>query len=147
MTKRTAKTSLQSFNTKIRDIRKNHEGTPGGFLTSVFFSLLEKRLAVNFSRLDQDSEVLIRWNKLLTSYLQDPRNAIEQDPFHIQAARGNLHKELFKGSMSWKVFIKACRVLQAIKIDFNIKLHLPSGKSIEHTAVMNLGDIYNEEEE
>lgn len=142
MSKRSVKSSLQTFGTKIREIQNNPSNTPGGFLSKTFLALLERCLAVSFSRIDEDANMLFKWNSLLTCFLEDPKNAVPQNQVALQAAKGNLYKELFKGEMSWKVFIKACRVLQATKIEFNFKLHLASGKQIDYTTNMNLGPAY-----
>lgn len=135
-------TMPKSLGTQVRNVYNNTRSTVGGFLSKIFFAVLEKRIFVDLKRIDNDKTFFERWNSLVISYLQDPKNAIPQDKQSISAARGNLKKEIVKPNMSWKVWVKAMRFLQITKIEFYFKFHLQNNKIIEHNATMNIGDIY-----
>lgn len=140
------KPGAQTFGTKIRNMAKNVPKNAGGFLSKLFLDVLAKRCSVSFDRIDQEKPLFERWNALIISYLTDPKNAIPQHKEAIAAARGNLTKELIKGEMSWKVFIKALRVLQIVKIDFHLTFTLHNGRTLKHDTTLNLGDVYVSDE-
>lgn len=136
----------QTLGSRVRRLANETTKTAGGFLVSIFFKVLEKRIAVKFDRVDQDKTFLERWNALMISYLSDPKNAIPQNKEAISAARGNLTKELIKSEMTWKVFLKSMRLLQIVKIDFKFKFHLYNNAIIELDRSLNLGDVQIDEE-
>ena len=138
--------SAQSFGSKVRDISKRPENTPGGFLSRVFFAVLQRRTNTNLERMQDHRTFLERWNALVIAYLRDPRNSIPQTNNALTSARGNLSKEILKPSMTWKVWVKSMRLLQVVKIDFHLRFHCYKREHIEHTMSMNLGDHYVDED-
>lgn len=54
--------------------------------------------------------------------------------------RGNLKKELFKGKMSWKVFLKGLFFLKIVKFDIVLRLHEASGRITIHEKTIVLED-------
>jgi hypothetical protein len=60
----------------------------------------------------------------------------------ISSTRGNLKKELFKSSITWKVFIKGLSFLHVKRFTLGIYLHHHNGKVTEHKRSVNLDDIY-----
>lgn len=138
--------STYSFGNKVRDLARNPQNTVGGFLSNVFFSVLEKRTRVNLDHFPDQRTFFERWNALMVHYLNDPKNSIPQNKEALTAARGNLAKEILKTSMTWKVWVKALRLLQVVKIDFSFRFTLFNNEVIEHQATMNLGQVYIEDD-
>jgi hypothetical protein len=81
-----------------------------------------------------------RFDRLMESYLNDPRNAIPQNIKDRSSARGNLRKELLKSAMSWKVFCKGLRFLNIRRFHINIKLEHANGDITSHDMVVKLAD-------
>jgi hypothetical protein len=71
-----------------------------------------------------DTTIDGEWKKLMNAYLRDPENKISPDRVSQSLARGNLQKELFSDTMTWKVFCtKALRFLQVVKFDMKITVY------------------------
>lgn len=138
--------STQSFGNKVRNIARSPQNTVGGFLSKIFFNVLEKRTRVNLDHYPDQRTFLERWNALVVHYLNDPVNSIPQNKEALSAARGNLTKEILKPSMTWKVWVKALRLMQVVKIDFHFKFTLFNKEIIDHSATMNLGHVHVEDE-
>lgn len=80
-----------------------------------------------------------RWHQLMNAYLNDPKNGIKFNHKDQSSARGNLHKELFKPKMSWKVFCKGMRFLNITKFKIIIVATHTNGKITQHERQVNLG--------
>jgi hypothetical protein len=86
-----------------------------------------------------------QFHRLMESFLMNPRNARIGDVKDRSRARGNLKKELFKSTMTWRVFIKAMRFLNIPKFELVIRLHHHNKTITEHDIVVAL-DIMSDEE-
>lgn len=64
-----------------------------------------------------------RFGSLMQDYVNDPRNSIPNNKRDQTMNRGNLIKEFSKPNMTWKVFCKAMRFLQFVKIDFVVRAY------------------------
>lgn len=136
---RAARTNLRS---KMHQNKKNPPKTPGGFLSKLFITLLEKRIGISTAGVEEEATLHEKWNTLLLAYLKDPRNGIPQNSKSLSSERGNLTKEIIKPEMSWKVFVKGLRLLQVTKIEFDFKVHLYNGAVIKHSDDLNITNTY-----
>lgn len=80
-----------------------------------------------------------RFGQLLQHYILDARNGVPNNKKDQTSQRGNLTKELSKPQMTWKVFCKAMRLLQIVRIEFVVKAHHPGGKTSLHSTVVDFG--------
>ena len=83
-----------------------------------------------------------RFGTLLQEYILDARNGVPNNKKDQTSARGNLTKEFSRPQMTWKVFMKAMRFLQIVRIEFVVKLHhrSPSKPPTLHSTVVELGE-------
>jgi hypothetical protein len=81
-----------------------------------------------------------KWATLMEAYLNDPRNAIPQNHHSRSSARGNLHKELQKEKMSWRVFCKGMRFLNIFKFELIVRTKQTNGRTLEFGVSVNLGE-------
>lgn len=86
--------------------------------------------------LDQEEVGPIKWAELMNKYLQNPRNRIPRDSRKQSSARGNLNKELSKGNMTWRNFVKGIRFLNPIKATFTVKLTWAGGRTTVHERTL-----------
>lgn len=75
-----------------------------------------------------------RWDKLMKSYLADPRNGIQNNSRDRSSARGNLNKELKRDDMTWRVFLKALNFLNPVRVEFSVKITFQDGTTNEVRA-------------
>lgn len=75
-----------------------------------------------------------RWDKLMKSFLADPRNGIQDTSRDRSSARGNLNKELKRDDMTWRVFLKALNFLAPVRVEFSVKLTFQDGTTNEVRA-------------
>jgi hypothetical protein len=80
-----------------------------------------------------------QFNLLMHDYLSDPRNGVPNNKKDQTSMRGNMSKELWKPQMTWKVFLKAMRFLQLVKITFTVEAHHANGRITLHSTDVNLG--------
>lgn len=81
----------------------------------------------------------MRWSALMNDYLRDPQNGIPDNSRDQTSSRGNLMKELAKDTMTWLVFLKALRFLQAIEVEFIVRIRWKVTKRVtEHSATLDL---------
>lgn len=59
----------------------------------------------------------------------------------ISSTRGNLKKELFKSSITWKVFIKALSFLHVRRFTLGVYLHHQNGRITEHKRSVSIDDV------
>ena len=90
---------------------------------------------------------LAQWNKWMDTYLLDPSNGVNQNRTDISSARGNLTKELFKTSMTWRKFCMCMRFMQITRFDLCIRIHHANGKVTDHIKKVNLSVIRDSLEE
>lgn len=79
-----------------------------------------------------------KWNFFMTRYLRDPRNRVKNDRRSQSSARGNIHKELQKGSMSWKVFLKGMRFLRVKHFVIQFEVYHHDGNFSKHRATLTI---------
>ena len=95
-----------------------------------------KTAALNFG---ESSDLLHRWwrhililckitdlqkySQLVSQWINNPIYGIPKDPKRQSTYRGNLNKEHFRGTMTWKVWLKALSVIGVDKIEFSVRLH------------------------
>lgn len=80
-----------------------------------------------------------RFGTLLQEYVLDPRNHVPNNRKDQISVRGNLTKEFTRPHMTWKVFCKAMRFLNIVKIDFSIRAYHGTGKISDHSTTVNFG--------
>jgi hypothetical protein len=89
---------------------------------------------------------LPRFGALLEAYVLNPKNHVPNNRKDQISARGNLTKEFSRPQMTWKVFCKALRFLNIIKIEITIKAYDGTGKISFHSTTVDFGNK-NETEE
>lgn len=61
----------------------------------------------------------------------------------VSSARGNLKKELFKSSITWKVFIKGLMFIRVKRFEIGLYLYHQSGKMTFHGHKIHLDNSYD----
>lgn len=84
-----------------------------------------------------------RFMELVASYIV--KADIPVNTSEISSARGNLKKELFKPSITWKVFIKGLMFLRVKRFQIGLYLHHYSGKVSSHGYKIQLDGSHNTE--
>lgn len=79
---------------------------------------------------------MTQFMRLLADYIHKTNTPINAK--EVSSTRGNLKKELFKPTISWKVFVKALAFLQVRRFTLGIYLHHPNGKITEHLQSVSL---------
>lgn len=80
-----------------------------------------------------------QWHKLMSDYVSDTRNGIPNTASDRTSMRGNLTKEFSRAEMSWKVFCKAMRFLQPVRVRFIVQFEWFGNKITEHDIQVRLG--------
>lgn len=80
---------------------------------------------------------------MLHNFIADPKNGIPHNKRDISSARSNIIHEINKESISWKVFIKALRILNRSQFTITIKIKHEDDLYTEHSLDVNLGPNYN----
>ena len=106
-------------------------------------------LAALFRIILMDKEIKIpEWNKLVNAYLDNPQNDVKKNGKDRSSARGNLQKEVFRNSITFKVFRKALLVLNPKSITLTVTLEWRNGvKTIHSTFLNNNNAVQIDEEE
>ena len=81
---------------------------------------------------------LRQFEYLCTQFVIHARRGITDTKVANYFNRGNLRRELMKPAMSFKVFMKALRVLQVVKFDLSVKLYFRTGKTSIHNVTVDL---------
>lgn len=103
---------------------------------------IDSILAILFQRILFDLKIREnQFHRLMESFLMDPRNARLGDVKDRSRARGNLKKELFKNTMTWRVFVKAMRFLNIPKFELVIRLQHRNNTITEHTILVGLDTV------
>lgn len=87
------------------------------------------------------------WNNLMERYLDDPRNGIPKNGKDRSSARGNLGKELYRSSMTWKVFRKGLQFLGARRVKFTVECEWSNRRKTVHSVNLDLGTSHPDEED
>lgn len=83
---------------------------------------------------------------LLTDFIASARRTIPANRVSRYLTRGNLRRELEKPTMTFKVFMKALRLLKARKVRFAVEITHSSGRVTLHGVDVDLGgQQFNEE--
>lgn len=114
----------------MRDQATRRMGGSGAVLSKLFGKMV----------CDMGYENLSKWNTLMHRYLTDRRNAIPQNKKDMSSARGNLHKELMKGHMSWNVFNKGMRFIDLKGYEITITAHHRDGSTSTTSETVGLGE-------
>lgn len=81
-----------------------------------------------------------KFGSFLQDYIIDTQRNIPNNKRDQTSMRGNLTKEFAKPQMTWKVFCKALRFLQIIKIDLVIKAYHGNGMTTLHSTEVQFGN-------
>jgi hypothetical protein len=75
-----------------------------------------------------------RWQNLMADFVTDARNGVPANQKDRTSMRGNLTKEFSRETMTWKVFIKFLRFLQAVRIVLVLRITWATGRTSEHES-------------
>ncbi len=78
--------------------------------------------------LDEKRFDVSRLNTAVLSYLTDPRNGYVNNVKKISSERSNIHKEIMRPTMTWKVFRKLLKVLGVRHVKLTLDLDWGAGK-------------------
>jgi len=84
------------------------------------------------------------WTRLMTNYLNDPKNNIPSEGKKRSSDRNNLNKELARPDMSWNVFYKGIMLLAPMRIKVDITLVFRT-HSTTHSITRQVNTNYNGE--
>jgi hypothetical protein len=87
-----------------------------------------------------------KFGSLLEDYVRDSKYCVPETKKDQTSTRGNLTKEFIKPQMTWKVFCKACKFLQIVKMDVRVVVTFANGYKSEHSSPVNFGGRKNLEE-
>ncbi len=73
---------------------------------------------------------LQKYGQLVSQWINNPIYGIPKDPKRQSTYRGNLNKEHFRGTMTWKVWLKALSVIGVDRIEFTVRLHRSQHKDM-----------------
>lgn len=80
----------------------------------------------------------MRWSALMNDFLRDPRNGVPDNSRDQTSSRGNIMKEFAKDTMTFLVFCKGLRFLQAIRVDFIVRIHWKTKQITQHSTSLDL---------
>lgn len=101
---------------------------PNGILARLFRTILFDEDITPFKYMD-----------LMDDFIRNAQAGAPINRVDLTSWRGNLTKELGKEQMSWKVFCKALRFLQAVKIEFRVFIHWRTGRVSSHATWVDFG--------
>ncbi len=78
--------------------------------------------------LDEKRFDVSRLNTSVMAYLTDPRNGYIHNVKKISSERSNIHKEIMRPTMTWKVFRKLLKVLGVRHVKLTLDLDWGRGK-------------------
>lgn len=105
---------------------------------------IDSILAILFQKILFDLKIREnQFHRLMESFLMNPRNARMGDVKDRSRARGNLKKELFKSTMTWRVFVKAMRFLNIPKFELLVRLHHHNHQITEHAIFVALDNLHD----
>lgn len=119
----------QKFMLRLREHGVNKTYGANGVLSRLF-----RQMLLNLNVGDGS-----RFGALLQAYILDARHGVPNNKKDQQSMRGNLTKELSRPQMTWKVFCKALRFLQIVKIELSIKAYHEDGRTSLHQTTVDLG--------
>lgn len=115
----------------------NNARGSGGILYTMYKSIL--------SNVDMKLPNLM---KLLNAFVTDPSNGGASNRKDQTSQMGNLIKDITKQEMTWKVFLKAIKVLGARDILFTMTITHRNGRMTEHSTKVIIDNVnLNKEEE
>jgi hypothetical protein len=83
------------------------------------------------------------FNKYMLQYLDHPHTGIANNKSLKSSARGNIVKELFKPTITFKVFVKGVMFFFPIKAKFSIQMHWSERDISVHHIWIRLSDRPN----
>lgn len=87
-----------------------------------------------------------RFHRLMYDWLNDPINGVATDLKRRSSARGNFIKELVRPTMSWKVFLKAVKMLKPNIVEFSFSFKF-GHKTYTITQAYKVMDIHIPQED
>lgn len=83
---------------------------------------------------------VMKWGHLMNVFIR------KQAPYYqnrrdFSSLRGNINKELSKGSMSWKVFSKSLQFLGAVRFRITIDVEYENGKVSNHSCIVSFNPV------
>lgn len=76
----------------------------------------------------------ISWNRLVTRYYHSRYCKTPKNAKDLSSDRNNFNRALAKGSITWNNFIRACRIMGAVRIDVSITMHWRNKTRTVHTV-------------
>lgn len=83
---------------------------------------------------------------LIEKYVDDPSNGVPVNGKNRSTERGNMMKQLTRPDMSWKVFLKAIRVLNPRYVRFEVHLGWRGQETI-HSVKIPIAELKSEDME
>lgn len=80
-----------------------------------------------------------RFEILLTDFIAQAKRNVPANRVSRHFTRGNLRRELEKPTMTFKVFMKAMRLVKARKMKFSVELTHSNGRVTLHSTEVDLG--------
>lgn len=80
-------------------------------------------------------------HRLMTAWVNDPKNRVPKTTRGASSERGNLIKELSRETMSWKVFVKGMKFLRVPRITFIVRCHNTEKTYTEHGISVKFHDF------
>jgi hypothetical protein len=80
------------------------------------------------------------WARLMTNYLNDPRNGIPAEGKKRSSDRNNLNKEVARLDMTWNVFFKGLKVLGVQRFKIEITLEWKGRDPTVHTLIKKVSN-------
>lgn len=113
--------------------KEKKSGNPGQILANIY-----QRIHAELSiRPERFLQIMDRYTRKINVGKELSTNA-------LSTARGNLRKELFKDSLSWRVFLKGLHVLAVSRVDIRITLHHSNKRQTVHDTSIQLSDDESE---
>lgn len=75
----------------------------------------------------------VPWNKLVSRYYKSRYQKSPKSAKDLSSDRNNFNRALAKGGITWNNFIRACRIMGAVRIDVSIVMHWRNNTKTVHT--------------
>lgn len=114
------------FDVRVRDPAETRG--IGGILAGLFRTILhENNVGGN------------KFEILLSDFINNARRGVMASRVKRHFTRGNLRRELEKGTMTFKVFMKGLRFMKIRFVTISVELTHASGRKSTHSAKVDLG--------
>jgi hypothetical protein len=85
------------------------------------------------------------WMMFMNEFVHDIKNGISQNTRDISSARGNIHKELQKPGMTWKVFCKGLQFIKVVRFEIILRAYHSNGTITEHSKTADFSSEGDDE--